>query len=213
MPEYLSAKRPVHAGVRPTACAVCHTQGAWKPSVFNHPWALEGAHASASCNECHLGQPPRYAGTSRLCFDCHRDDYARSTFSGHSSFPTTCADCHSSTAWTPARAPGSKPTAHEPARERAAVPAPAPQPTAPTEAPAAVHPDDRFPISHGAHAGIGCRTCHDQGGPIGKDNTDCVQCHARAKFDRIHDGVRGYPEGTAPPNFCLRCHASGRVGG
>jgi hypothetical protein len=46
---------------------------------------------------------------------------------------------------------------------------------------------------------------------MGRDNTDCVQCHTRARFDRIHDGVRGYPDGPAPVNFCLRCHASGRA--
>lgn len=275
MPEYLAAKKPVHVGVRPTACFVCHTQSAWSPSVFNHPWPLTGAHANARCAACHRGQPPVYAGTSRLCVDCHRADFEGSDFPGHSTFPTTCADCHSTSAWTPAREPpragplagrgtnehappaqASRPSAgaagnearatkrsaksartprgheaREPSPESTlggtdtnAEPSSETAPSAanahaeaetPPETAAApdVHPENRFPISHGAHAGIRCRTCHDQGGTMGKDNTDCVQCHARAKFDRIHDGVRGYPEGPAPLNFCLRCHGSGRVRG
>jgi hypothetical protein len=265
MPEYLEAKKPVHAGVRPTACAVCHSQQSWKPSVFDHPWPLTGAHAKARCAGCHVGQPAVYAGTSKLCVGCHRDDYDRSEYPGHTRFATTCADCHSTTAWKPAskphdedatselasseaaRATRTKPRAashaSKPEAARGAVrppsaraeqapdtrntdvqatdkPSESARPSATSAEPATVtptaelthevHPERRFPIKSGAHEGIGCRTCHDQGGTMGKDDTDCVQCHARAKYDRIHDGVRNYPQGVAPLNFCLRCHASGR---
>ncbi|MFI5308647.1 MAG: hypothetical protein ACHQ53_14905 [Polyangiales bacterium] len=254
MPEYVNAKKPVHVGARPTACAVCHTQSSWSPSVFEHPWPLTGAHARARCASCHVGQPPVYAGTSKLCVDCHRKDFESSEFPGHARFASTCADCHSTSAWTPARRPavvdaGSEPTASPHRRARAvhetgpaphtqrgapqaargvaptaheapqAAPENAPEPAAAstsTEAAAPTapsHPESRFPIASGPHAGIGCRTCHDQGGAFGRDDTDCVQCHTRARFDPIHDGVRNYPEGPAPPNFCLRCHASGRVRG
>jgi hypothetical protein len=269
MPEYLEAEKPVHVGVRPTACAVCHVQDSWTPSVFKHPWPLSGAHENARCAACHVGQPPVYAGTSKLCVSCHRDDYERSDYPDHATFATTCADCHSTVAWTPARKPHVEDASaldaaatrdqHSPSKSRSPsspraphTPSTASRPTnarAPSaaEAPAAsrqgsareattdepavanelvapaseparvlaspVHPENRFPIASGAHEGIRCRTCHDQGGAMGKDNTDCVQCHARAKFDRIHDGVRAYPDGVAPPNFCLRCHASGRVRG
>jgi hypothetical protein len=271
MPEYLEAKQPVHVGVRPTACAVCHSQRAWAPSVFDHPWPLTGAHAGARCAGCHVGQPPLYVGTSKLCVGCHRDDYDRSDYPGHERFARTCADCHSTTAWKPARKPPAQSAAQDevlPRPSRAArgertpqrvapgasesaappraaavaslraerardthpaaeltvtdepsqpsapesqpsVPAPVAElPSRPAAAPA-VHPEGRFPIKTGAHEGIGCRTCHDQGGSMGKDDTDCVQCHARAKYDRIHDGVRDYPQGAAPLNFCLSCHASG----
>ena len=105
LPEYQRAKNPPHAGVRPTACAVCHTQQAWRPSVFDHPYPLLGAHAKARCTACHVGQPPVYAGTSKRCVGCHRDDYDRSEYPGHDRFATTCDDCHSTTAWKPARKP------------------------------------------------------------------------------------------------------------
>ncbi len=241
--EYQAAKRPLHVGVKPTTCAVCHTSAAWSPSVFNHPWPLTGAHANAACKGCHVGDPPRYAGTGRLCIDCHRDDYQSSTYPGHAHFATTCTDCHTTTAWTPAHVPapvhdeltgkvvsnqhgrvvvhepsGAKAPAHQPARRPApSVPivqepaAPATPSVAPAPPPQATrqHPENRFPIASGSHADIECRTCHDQGGVMGKGNTDCVQCHARSRFDRRHDGVDGYPTGSAPPNFCVQCHTRG----
>ena len=254
MPEYLAVEKPPHAGVRPTECNVCHAQSGWSPAFFKHPWPLEGAHAKATCGECHRGQPPAYEGTSALCVSCHERDFEDSDFPGHPRFAKTCENCHSTTAWTPAKRPveqagggageGNEATskAHEPAhraakhaataeshaitsraiapREPASAepvnatpPAPAEPAGAPAEPQQVRHPEQRFPIQSGAHAGIACRTCHDQGGAMGRDNTDCVQCHARTKFDRIHEGVRGYPDGAAPLNFCLRCHASGSARG
>jgi hypothetical protein len=170
MPEYLDAKDPVHVGVRPTACAVCHVQDAWSPSVFKHP------------KPAPKPQEQRTAVHDR---------------------PTTEEE-HAHTI----KHPHAKLQDHGPASPPSEPTSPLTEPAPQTAAPE--HPDNRFPIASGAHAGIRCRTCHDQGGTMGKDNTDCVQCHARAKFDAIHDGVRGYPGGAAPLNFCLQCHASGR---
>lgn len=86
----------------PTTCADCHNTYAWPGARFDHPWPLAGAHTSAPCTSCHTGTPPRYAGTSRDCVSCHRDDYDRSTYPPHATFATTCADCHASTGWSPA---------------------------------------------------------------------------------------------------------------
>ena len=44
---------------------------------------------------------PRFEGTPGQCVHCHRDDYDRSTFPGHSHFALTCAECHSTAAWRP----------------------------------------------------------------------------------------------------------------
>ncbi len=192
----------MHVGVRPTQCGVCHTQDAWSPSVLNHPWPLTGAHAKAACEDCHAaekGKAPVYEGTSKLCVDCHRDDYDGATYPGHSKFATTCADCHSTTAFRPARKPKLAQDV-APARE------PAPR------AAERLHPERRFPIKSGSHADIECRTCHSQGGAMSKADTDCVQCHARARFDRKHRNVGNYPQGDAPANFCVHCHTDGSVG-
>ena len=240
MPEYLRARHPVHVDQRPTTCGVCHTETSWRPSVINHPWPLTGAHAHVTCFDCHIGKPPVFEGTSDACVECHRTDFDRSTFPGHSRFPTTCADCHSTNAWTPAREPTTSESppiivpAHEPSRvtpsavhHRApapstthahANPSPAPQPeitppapeTPPTPPePTPTHPESQFPIQSGHHAGISCMRCHDQGGTMGRGNTDCVQCHPRADFDGIHQFVGGYPRGAARPNFCVGCHSRG----
>ncbi len=84
-----------------------------------------------------------------------------------------------------------------------------PPPVAPPVEPSEPeHPESRFPISRGRHANITCRRCHSRGGENTRDNTDCVQCHPRSRYDRVHDGVSSYPGSTAA-NFCVRCHTRG----
>ncbi len=88
----------------PVTCQDCHTQDAWKPAnaTTDHSiFPLEGAHAWAQCVQCH-GDPPVYGGQPHECVGCHRDDYDRSPFPGHDQFATTCQDCHTVQAWTPA---------------------------------------------------------------------------------------------------------------
>jgi hypothetical protein len=104
MPEYVAAKSPVHAGTKPTTCAVCHGSESWHPSRLDHPfWALTGAHQKAGCFACHRGTPPTFHGTSTACVGCHRADFDRSTFPGHAEFPLGCDECHSTGAWKPTK--------------------------------------------------------------------------------------------------------------
>jgi hypothetical protein len=172
----------------PTTCEGCHSTEQWVPalSALDHPWPLDGAHAQVSCLGCHVGTPPVYQGASTVCVGCHQSDYDNSPYPGHSDFATTCENCHTTTAWTPAT--GGK------------------------------HPEDAFPIESGAHSKYrdDCVSCHnsDLGSPAGGEDTDCVGCHdgdhSRAKMDAKHNEEPDYPNGTAPPNFCLDCHADGR---
>lgn len=136
MPEYQSA--PKHVGKKPTKCAVCHTSDAWRPPVLNHRWPLTGAHQKADCFYCHKGDPVVFMGTPKACVGCHQADYDRAP--GHAGrFPTTCEQCHSTTAWKPTlpheeppppatTTPATIPTA--PAK-RAPAPHVAPTPTKP----------------------------------------------------------------------------------
>ena len=102
MSDFRSATHPMHAGQKPTKCAVCHTNYDWHPSRVDHPFfSLGGAHAKASCFDCHTGNPARFGGTPKECVGCHRADYDESRFPGHSSFPLTCQQCHSVSAWKP----------------------------------------------------------------------------------------------------------------
>lgn len=174
---------PSHENL-PTDCAACHStatfQGAMPGTDFEHPFPLTGAHQSAPCSGCH-GDPPSYAGTPTECVACHRADYDSSPLPGHDTFPTDCAGCHSTSAFTPASG--------------------------------GLHPESRFP-TNGRH-NFACGDCHNADlGVTGRGNTDCVGCHlgahARNRIDGEHRGVRGYPQGGAPPNFCLNCHPRGR---
>ena len=108
--DFEGAMDPPHLDRLPTTCFVCHTQHDWAPARLAHDfYPLTGAHLSARCLGCHVAgrdeNEPRYEGTNGACVACHRDDYDHSPFPGHSSFPLTCADCHSTSGWTPATHP------------------------------------------------------------------------------------------------------------
>jgi hypothetical protein len=167
-----------------TVCETCHNTHAWKPAAqFQHPFPLTGAHTGTPCASCHVGNPPVYKGTPQDCVGCHQADYDASPYPGHQTFPTTCTSCHTTSAWKPASGTG--------------------------------HPESSFPITSGAHKNYACNECHNQSlGANGKGNADCVGCHTgahtRSKMDNKHSGVKNYPKGTAPPNFCLDCHPKGK---
>jgi hypothetical protein len=80
------------------------------------------------------------------------------------------------------------------------------------------HPESAFPILSGPHSKYqnDCVSCHnpDLGSSVDGENADCVGCHdgnhTRAKMDPKHDEEPDYPQGAAPPNFCLDCHPAGR---
>lgn len=183
--DYDNSGFPGHTAF-PATCEGCHTNDKWVPALFEHAWPLEGAHAQASCSTCHVGDPPVHQGTPTLCVGCHQTDYDNSQFPGHSDFPTTCEGCHTTAAWSPATG--------------------------------GTHPESAFRIQSGPHSKYrnDCASCHDAtlGSPVGGENANCVGCHdgdhTRSKMDAKHNEVGGYPSGSAPPNFCLDCHADGQ---
>lgn len=88
----------------PTDCKQCHTINGWSPSLFDHgitAFPLTGAHINEQCSSCHSAG---FTGTPTDCFACHQDDFNSAQDPNHvqSNFPTTCAVCHSTTAWEPA---------------------------------------------------------------------------------------------------------------
>lgn len=168
----------------PDDCASCHSPTDWDAMPggpgFVHPWPLDGAHSTAACTGCHLGDPPVYAGTSRACVDCHQDDYDRSPYPGHDAFPTQCISCHSTSGWTPAS--GGHP------QNRFSI-------TGRHNYPCGDCHDAQLGSNGAGNAD--CVGCHDQ------------NRHSRANMDGKHSEVRNYPAGAAPPNFCLDCHPDG----
>jgi hypothetical protein len=103
--EYEATTHPPHRGVRPTTCAVCHGETSWHParSVLVHSFPLEGAHAKTACFNCHGGSAPTFEGTTKLCVDCHHKDQAAANLriAHHSTFPSQCQTCHTTSAWKP----------------------------------------------------------------------------------------------------------------
>lgn len=163
----------------PSDCSTCHGNDSFSPAMFDHPWPLDGAHAAAECQSCHVGDPPRYEGTPRDCVGCHLSEYENNPVPGHDTFPTTCASCHSTQAWTPASS--GHPEARFPTNGRHNYSC------------NQCHNPDLGPNGRGNADCVGCH----------------VGAHSRARMDAEHRGFRGYPTGDAAPNFCLNCHPRG----
>lgn len=79
-------------------CEKCHNPQRWvpvgKPSGFDHRttgFALESAHAQASCRACHESLVFNQVGVS--CADCHRDSH-------RGELGRRCETCHTPTSWT-----------------------------------------------------------------------------------------------------------------
>lgn len=208
--EYQRAHRPGRPNAPPDTCAVCHSQRAWRPPVAQHRYPLTGAHERARCAACHRGPSPDYESTPRTCVGCHRDDFARG-HGGDDDAPRTCADCHKTGAWSPARGRDDDAPAPAPAPVPPAQPArPVTRPSGPAPSPGErEHPEARFPIARGNHAGIRCAECHTRAGANGRGNTDCVRCHPRSRYDELHAGVGRYAQRASAPNFCVTCHGRG----
>lgn len=104
--DFNETTNPDHqAGNFSQMCLNCHSQDAWEPATFDHNgtnFPLTGAHLSADCNSCHTNG--QYSGLASDCYSCHKPDYDETTNPNHitAGIPTTCEDCHSTTAWEPA---------------------------------------------------------------------------------------------------------------
>ena len=103
--DYAGATTPVpHTGF-PTTCENCHDTVLWTHGKFNHSatgFPLTGSHTvpPRQCTDCHINN--NYALNSTLCYSCHQKDYTATNDPAHAAagFPTTCAVCHDTVAWT-----------------------------------------------------------------------------------------------------------------
>ncbi len=101
---YQATTNPNHVAAGfPTTCDTCHNFTNWAGAVFTHPtspFALTGAHLTVACTACHINNV--FVGTPTDCYSCHKVDYTGTTNPAHAAagFPTTCATCHTTTAWT-----------------------------------------------------------------------------------------------------------------
>ena len=106
--NFNNTANPKHAnaGFLATNCATCHTTNlGWAPPTWTHPTNLfqfTGYHVTIkdNCVMCHTTQ--LYKGLGTTCVTCHLAIYNATTNPVHTTagFPTTCADCHTTTVWT-----------------------------------------------------------------------------------------------------------------
>ncbi len=100
--NYITAKNPDHIAAKfPTTCQDCHNTLTFTQAVFNHNstgFPLTGAHASISCQSCHISG---YTNTPTNCYSCHASDYANTTNPNHSAqgFSHDCSQCHTTNDW------------------------------------------------------------------------------------------------------------------
>lgn len=100
--DYNSADDPDHKGLGfPTNCEICHgrTSNTWEGAEFSHTsFPLRGEHRLQECSACHSSG--QYSGLSTECVSCHLDDYNSTDDPNHRAlnFPTTCDDCHGTSA-------------------------------------------------------------------------------------------------------------------
>ena len=101
--ELARATSPDHAASGwITDCQRCHTPLGWERAFVRHDFfPLSGGHAGLDCTRCHtsgvLGKIPSD------CYSCHAASYQTAPGHAAQSFPHTCGQCHSITAWLPAR--------------------------------------------------------------------------------------------------------------
>lgn len=85
-------------------CTPCHSTTLWSPATFSHNstnFPLTGAHASATCQSCHIGG--NYQLTYTDCYQCHQTQFTQPTNPNHvaGNFGHNCTPCHTTNAWTP----------------------------------------------------------------------------------------------------------------
>ena len=100
--------RDTHRGEFGFACERCHMPHGWdnrRQMRDRHGqtlFPLTGVHATLDCLACHEAlEPQQYASTPTECFDCHAEDYRRTTGPDHeqAGFSTDCQLCHDTRSW------------------------------------------------------------------------------------------------------------------
>jgi len=86
----------------PHDCTLCHNTSSWGGALFNHAntqFPLTGAHISLQCIACHS---TGYQNIPIDCYACHQSAYNNAVPNHQAAgFPTTCQNCHSTSAWIP----------------------------------------------------------------------------------------------------------------
>src|SRR5450631_20705 len=207
--DFTNAKNPDHvAGNFSQSCATCHTTAAWQPANFDHSqsgFPLTGLHTvpPRQCTDCHINN--NYQITNTTCISCHQTDYNNATSPvPHAGFPTTCQQCHDTTAWTNGKFDHSQ----------TGWPL-----TGLHMDPPRVCTDCHINNNYNLNS-ILCITCHQTDynnakSPVPHTGfpTTCQQCHdttawTNGKFDHSQTGFPLTGLHMDPPRICTDCHVN-----
>ncbi len=106
--DFQKTSNPNHVSAKfSTTCETCHGTDTWLNATFDHStvgFPLTGGHAvpPRQCIDCHANN--NYNLSSTTCISCHLKDFQGTTNPNHvaANFPSNCAQCHTTAAWTPA---------------------------------------------------------------------------------------------------------------
>ena len=201
------------------ACDRCHIPTTWDGAGFNHfAFPLTGAHASADCSACHVGDV--YTGLPTDCAGCHSDEYQQTTGPNHAAagFPMQCELCHQTGQWEGAifshrgittgcfncHQSDYNQTNH--AAQGFSTTCEVCHDTNSWDGANFNHTG--FPINSGNHSNLDCAECHTV--PTSYPLFSCIDCHEHNFLDMAskHNDVNGY-SWTSPA--CYNCHPDGNA--
>ena len=210
--DYQNSKNPDHVkGGFPQTCETCHSTAAWQPASFDHSktgFPLANAHnvPPRQCADCHVNN--NYNITDTSCISCHQGDYNNAkTPIDHigANFPTTCATCHDTVAWTDGK--------FDHAQTGWALTG---MHTVPPRACIDCHTNNNYNLKQTT-----CVTCHltDYNNTNNPNHAQqgfaqtCEICHSTAawqpaQFDHAKSGFPLTGAHTVPPRACTDCHVN-----
>ena len=186
----------VHALPREELCSKCHSAESWKKISYDHnqktKFILEGRHAQAKCDACHLKNMFDKKKTGTACIDCHKADDVHKNKNG-----SKCDSCHKSLNWKEINFEHDRDTKYKLAGRHEGLKC------------VACHTDNSGKMK----IDIFCYSCHKQDDShMGQQGAKCELCHnefgwnENVKFD--HD-LTGFPLiGLHAVTLCGECHLS-----
>ena len=188
----------------------------WKVQVsaiqdHNNRFPLLGAHAVATCDDCHHGAATGvYTGLSTQCVTCHLNDYRTASPLNHvaANLPTTCETCHTVNVWQGARFNHAQFTGFTLSGAHASL------------ACVQCHVGNRF-----VGTPVACYGCHanDFAGAQNPNHVtaafpqDCSLCHTTLTWSGAsfnHNALTSFAlTGAHTSVTCAQCHVGGRFAG
>jgi len=212
--NYQSASNHVATNY-PQDCTQCHNSSSWSGATsYSHTtFNFTGVHLALKndCSNCHGSVQPVAGTTDSDCYNCHSasgvasSSYEQTSSPSHTelAFSTSCTDCHSNNAWSPAN------YTHR-SFNTTGIHA--------TLDCASCH-QSGYPGQYAGVSDNNCYACHESDYTSAANHTrfnypqDCTACHSQntwagASFTHQNFQLRGIHASTD----CYQCHKTGYPG-